>query len=267
MRIDTHAHVFTRNCPLAADRRYDPEGEAPLETYLRLLDRHGLSHGVLIQPSFLGTDNRYLMAALEQEPDRLRGVAVIGPDIGKRDLRRLAEAGVVGIRLNLLGRERGVDLSGPEWRRLFAQVTDLDWLIEVHGEGPALSPVLAVLSETRVRIVIDHFGRPDARRGVSCNGFADLLRAAEGGRIWVKLSAPYRCRGADVRPYAEVLLANLGPGRLLWGSDWPWTQHADGMAYVKAFGWLEDWVPDDAARAAILGQTPEALFRFVTAAA
>nr|CUV26796.1 protein of unknown function [Ralstonia solanacearum] len=43
------------------DRSYD----ATLPAYLAQLDAHGLSHGVLIQPSFLGVDNSYLLAALE----------------------------------------------------------------------------------------------------------------------------------------------------------------------------------------------------------
>ncbi len=77
--IDTHAHVFERGLPLANARRYAPGYDAPLSAYLAQLDAHGLSNGVLIQPSFLGTDNSYLLAALKQAPQRLRGVAVIDP--------------------------------------------------------------------------------------------------------------------------------------------------------------------------------------------
>jgi hypothetical protein len=60
--IDTHAHVFERGLPLANARRYAPGYDAPLSAYLAQLDAHGLSNGVLIQPSFLGTDNSYLLA-------------------------------------------------------------------------------------------------------------------------------------------------------------------------------------------------------------
>jgi hypothetical protein len=62
--VDTHAHVFTRELRLAPDPRYVPESGAPIERYLNLLDAHGIAAGILVQPSFLGTDNEYLIAAL-----------------------------------------------------------------------------------------------------------------------------------------------------------------------------------------------------------
>ena len=47
--VDSHAHVFTRDCALARNRRYTPVREAPLDGYLAALDRHGISHAVLVQ--------------------------------------------------------------------------------------------------------------------------------------------------------------------------------------------------------------------------
>ena len=62
--------------------------------------------------------------------------------------------------------------------------------------------------------------------------------------------------------YADMLLREGGPERLLWGSDWPWTQNAAGKTYALTLEWLRRWVPDDAQRDAILGATPAALFGF-----
>ena len=45
--------------------------------YLGRLRAHGFSHGVLVQPSFLGTDNRYLLSALQTVPGQLRGVVML----------------------------------------------------------------------------------------------------------------------------------------------------------------------------------------------
>lgn len=72
-----HAHVFARDLPLAGERRYAPHYDAPLALYLAQLDAHDIARGVLVQPSFLGADNRYLLAALSLERSRLRGIAVI----------------------------------------------------------------------------------------------------------------------------------------------------------------------------------------------
>ncbi len=79
--IDTHAHVFHRGLKLAPGRRYAPDYDAPLALYLEQLDRSGMTNGVLVQPSFLGTDNSYLVECLTQANGRLRGIAVVDPSV------------------------------------------------------------------------------------------------------------------------------------------------------------------------------------------
>src|SRR4051812_11349818 len=102
--IDGHAHVFSRELDLTAARRYSPDYDATLAMYQHELRTHGLSHGVLVQPSFLGTDNSYLLDALRQAPDQLRGVVVVDRDISRAALDEMDRLGVVGIRLNLMGK-------------------------------------------------------------------------------------------------------------------------------------------------------------------
>src|SRR3712207_3862358 len=103
MAVDTHAHVFRRGLKLADFRRYAPDYDAEIEDYLRQLDAHAVTHGVLVQPSFLGTDNSYLVEALQQYPERFRGIAVVPPDFAMAELEALDKVGAVGIRLNLIG--------------------------------------------------------------------------------------------------------------------------------------------------------------------
>ena len=259
VKIDTHAHVFGRPCALAPDRRYDPEGEAPIDAYLGLLDDHHVSHAVLVQPSFLGTDNGYLLSALAVAPQRLRGIAVVDPAISEAELNGFAEAGIVGIRLNLLDPRNLPDLKGSDWCRLFGRVAERGWIVEVQADGADLAPILDALKGCGAAVVVDHFGRVTDAGSRSTGGLRTLLEAAEGGRLWVKLSAPYRF-SADSRAVTSVLLANLGAGRLLWGSDWPWTQNAVGMTYAKTVEWLAEWVDDETERRTILGDTPARLF-------
>ena len=90
--VDTHAHVFERGLPMPDVRRYAPDADASLATYLQHLDTHGLAYGVLVQPSFLGTDNSHLLQALRAAPARLRGVAVVDPAIDAPGLQALAAA-------------------------------------------------------------------------------------------------------------------------------------------------------------------------------
>jgi predicted TIM-barrel fold metal-dependent hydrolase len=264
--IDSHAHVFVRGLPLVAGRRHEPDHDATLADYLALLDAHGISHGVLVQPSFLGTDNRFLRAALRARPDRLRGVAVVDPSIDDAALRGLDDDGVRGIRLNLIGRP-APDLESADWRRLFARVRALDWHVEVHAESQRLGAIAAPVLAAGCALVVDHFGRPSVAPPSQDPGFAWLLDAAADGRVWVKLSAAYR-NGAPTQTdasaidAAQALCAAFGAERLVWGSDWPHTQHRDVADFTSAHAALAVWVPDADERRRILVDTPAQLFDF-----
>lgn len=229
--IDTHAHVFLRGLPMAPERRYAPDYDAPLPAYLDILDANGIAAGVLVQPSFYGTDNSYLMDCLAAHPRRLRGVAVLDPSADDAQFDVMTRAGVSGVRFNLIGAGPGV-LDEPLRRGLLRRAAAFGWHVEVQADGPDWPAVLRALEGHDGLIVADHYGRPDPAKGVACAGFLALLGEGPTGRIFVKLSAPYRCGGADVRIYEDALVARLGHDRLLWGSDWPWTQHELGRDYA-----------------------------------
>jgi len=262
--IDSHAHVFRRGLPLAPVHRHAPDYDALLADYLALLDAYAVSHAVLVQPSFLGTDNRFLLDALRACPERLRGVVMVEPSIGEDELAALDRQGVCGIRLNLVGLPIP-DFARGEWQRLFARVRALDWHVELHRESRDLPLAGQSILDAGCKLVVDHFGRPGPAPGDD-EGFAWLLRSGATGRVWVKLSAAYRNwpdqRGSAARAAAQALLQALGAGRLLWGSDWPHTQHHDLADYASARAALADWVPDAEARRRVLVDTPAALFRF-----
>jgi predicted TIM-barrel fold metal-dependent hydrolase len=265
--VDTHAHIFHRGLPLVSNRRYTLEYDATLADYLKQLDSHGLTHGVLVQPSFLGTDNSFMLEALHAHPDRLRGVAVVAPDASAENLSRLADAGVVGIRLNLVGLPIP-DLLGPDWARLLLQADSLGLHVEIHREAGDLERLIAPLLESSgVNIVVDHFGRPDAELGVDDPGFRYLLSVADTRRVWVKISGSYR-NGTNGRGEAGALAAMpllreaFGLDRLVWGSDWPHGQFETTQSYDVAFAALKLWLPAQADRDVVLGRTAVELFRF-----
>lgn len=266
LAVDSHAHVFLQGLALADTRRHTPDYDAPLAQYLGLLDAHGLSHGVLVQPSFLGTDNSHLLEALRAAPARLRGVAVVDTAIDEAALRALAAAGVVGIRLNLIGLAVP-DLRTQPCQSLLARVNALGWHVEIHLQAARLADIMPALLQAGCRVVVDHFGRPDPALGVADPGFGYLLRQADSGRVWVKLSAPYRnwtgeaCASAG-REAARQLLDAYTPARLMWGSDWPHTEHRHLASYPASMRWLDDWIDDPTQRRAVLAETPLRLFQF-----
>lgn len=219
---ETHAHVIGGQdaYPWAPDRHFNPP-PCTVEEFVAMLDTVGLRYGVLVQVSVHGTENRLLVEALRAHPDRLRGVAVISPDISDAAVAELVEAGVRGVRLlDIVG--GGVGLRNLE--KLAARCAEVGWHIQlgVKGENyPDLSPRIAALP---VQVVIDHMGWCPASLGVDSREFAAVLELARNG-CYVKVSGYFRM-SAQGRPYADMIpfgraLVEAAPDRLLWGSDWP----------------------------------------------
>jgi predicted TIM-barrel fold metal-dependent hydrolase len=263
LAIDTHAHVFHRGLKLAPGRRYAPDYDAPLNLYLQQLDQNGITNGVLVQPSFLGTDNSYLVECLKATNGRLRGIAVVDLNISPEELRALDRAGVVGIRLNLVGQPLP-DLALPEWKALLAQVKAMGWQIEIQRNAGDLASLAPKLLGNGVTIVFDHYALPDPKLGVADPGFEAVLKLGASRAVWVKISAPYR-NGAAGEQFAKqaypLLRSAYGVDRLLWGSDWPHTQFEEKESYAKNRKFLDELVTDADERARVLA-SPRELFRF-----
>jgi predicted TIM-barrel fold metal-dependent hydrolase len=261
--IDTHAHVFHRGLKLAPGRRYAPDYDAPLALYLEQLDRNGMTNGVLVQPSFLGTDNSYLVESLKQANGRLRGIAVVDPAVSADELRTLDRAGVVGIRLNLVGQPLP-DPAASEWKSLLGHVKALSWQVEIQRNASDLAMLAPQLLDHGVTVVLDHYALPDPKLGIADPGFQSVLKLGVTKNVWVKISAPYRngAAGEDFARAAYPLLRNAyGLDRLLWGSDWPHTQFEASQSYEKNRQFLDALITDKSERAQVLA-SPHQLFRF-----
>ena len=268
-RFDGHAHVFRADLPLAARRRYAPSYDATAETFAALLDAAGLDGALLVQPSFLGADNSFLLRTLAEAETlgkTFRGVVGLTPETPVAAMREMAAAGVVGVRLNLLGTPWSA-ADAEAWDGVLRAADGLGWHVELHCEGARLATLLPGLFAVCKRVVVDHFGRPTPDAPESESGVAALM-AAPRERLFVKTSAPYRVfpglSDADAArrcaPLFRRLLDRLGPERLLWGSDWPWTQHeatehGDSRRYADAVAWERLWL-ESAAAGATAGRTP-----------
>lgn len=261
--IDTHAHVFHRGLKLAPGRRYAPDYDAPLALYLEQLDRNGMTNGVLVQPSFLGTDNSYLVESLKQASGRLRGIAVVGPAVTPDELRTFDRAGVAGIRLNLVGQPLP-DFATAEWKALLGNVKSMGWQVEVQRNASDLAALAPRLLDHGVAVVLDHYALPDPKLGVDDPGFQSVLKLGATRNVWVKISAPYR-NGPAGESFAKaaypLLREAYGLDCLLWGSDWPHTQFEASQSYAKNRQFLDALVVDQSERAQVLASA-RPLFRF-----
>ena len=264
--VDSHAHIFETGLELAPIRRYAPTYDATVADYLAVLDAHGVRFGVLVQPSFLGTHNEYMIAGLRKHPDRLRGIAVVEPETSLDVLHAMDADGVVGIRLNLAGLPLP-NLSSRTWQRFLAHVRRLDWQVEIHRQGRDLPLLVEPLLDAGVNVVIDNVGCPERDADVAESADYYLAARAQTRRVWVKLAGAYRNwpdwddQGPATRTIS-LLLWEFGPERLIWGSDWPHTQNESKITFADTRKKLETWVTDPRDRKTILQDTPMRLFRF-----
>jgi Predicted metal-dependent hydrolase of the TIM-barrel fold len=260
---DCHAHVIKTGLPLVPDRHSQPVAEAPVEAYLRTLDAYGVTYGLLTAPSFYGHNNDVLLDALAKGRGRLRGTAIVEPRVSEQTLASLKEAGVCGLRLNWVRRASLPDIASPEYASLLAKAANLGLHIEVYLEGEFLPPVLAVIQRSRARVVIDHFGHPPGGDGAAdSDGFKALLRSIDAGNTWVKLSAPFRLRGASAAMLARELITRRDGERVVWATDWPWVGFETDITYGQCVAWLFEWAPDARVRKRILVDNPREAFGF-----
>lgn len=257
--IDAHAHVFRRDLPMAPSAITLPDHDFELDEYEAILDRHGIARAVIAAPSFLGDYNDYTLAAIRERP-RFKTTVILETDANPYVLRAMDAERAEGVRLSFRNLGTLPDLTSYEWTRFLRRIADLDWHVHLHIDGQRLPQVLPALRAAPVKLVVDHFGRPDPRTGAASEGFQALLRALDTGRTWVKLSGGFRI-GLDPVPLVAALMRAGGPERLVWGSDCPFTDFSDRVSYRSVLDQYLAWVPDPRDRATI-NATAGALYRF-----
>ena len=266
--IDCHAHIMAVDLPLAPEIHSRPMRDVSAEEYLSILGAHGISHGVLTAPSFYGPNNALLLEALRRYPNTLRGTIIADPSLPKSDLERqllsMRELGVVGIRLNWIKKKSIPDIDSPEYRTLLGLAKGLDLHIELFLEDHLQEYVVPQILASGATVVLDHFGNPDPKLGIHSPSFQNTLRGLDAGKVWVKLSAPYRLghlNGVSIKPYIDALIA-ANPKQLVWASDWPWLSHENLFTYTDCIDWIQSAVDDPAIWEDIFINNPKTLFHF-----
>jgi predicted TIM-barrel fold metal-dependent hydrolase len=279
--IDAHVHVWTDDTshyPLAAGfkaedmkpRRFTPED----------LFKHTKPAGVdrvnLIQMSYYGFDNRYMLDIMALHKGVFSGTAVIDPSGENVDrlMGEMATKGVRGFRI-YPGLERGVKANegrGEGWLRaagygkMFAAaarnkqaisclinpdaIPDLDRMCRKHPATP---------------VIIDHLCRIGADGTIRERDVTALCDMAQHKNVWVKVGAFYALGEkkppyTDLAPLIRKVVQAFGAKRCSWESDCPFQvvehKYADSIELVsKRLDFLraedKDW---------LLRKTAEKLF-------
>ncbi|MGW2590784.1 amidohydrolase family protein [Streptomyces sp. NPDC001515] len=236
--VDAHHHVWD-----LAVRDQDwitGEALAPLRRDFTLADlepearANGVDATVLVQTVTVAEETPEFLA-LAAGSDLVAGV------VGWSDLTDPGLADTLAALRELPGGDRLVGLrhqvqgeSDPQWLlrddvlRGLAAVADAGLvydLVVLPRQLPAAARAAARLPG--LTFVLDHAGKPPIASGATRPWADDLRRLAALPNTVCKLSglvteADARTWTADtLRPYADTVLDAFGPGRLMFGSDWP----------------------------------------------
>ncbi len=262
---DCHMHVFADRFAAPDDARPRPP-QASVAMYREVQAALGLQRVVVVQSNFYGSDNRGMLEALTAYGAEARGVVVVTPDVDDAELQRLTDLGVRGVRFHMLP---GGTLQWEHLDAVVARVQPFGWHVQVQFNGWELPQHEQPLRRLPLDIVIDHIGKylEPAPPTVDDPAFASLLRLLDGGRCWVKLSAPYESsrRSApaydDVAPLARALVQSH-PERCVWASNWPHPGRVPTPSNAVMLDQLLNWADDDATRRRILVDNPASLYGF-----
>ncbi len=233
MRIDAHQHFWR-----LADRdgAWPPPSLAPIyrdfypEDLGSLLHQNGVATTVLVQSMPNEADTHFMLDLSDR-------YSFIGAVVGWTDLKA-AEAP-----------QRIAALAAhPKLRGLRPMLQDLDddrWI-----DDPALDPAAAAMQRhglsfdalvlprqlpallafarrhPQLPVVIDHLAKPAMQGAPDARWLQDMAQLAALPQVHCKLSGMVTEAGPgwtveQLRPYADAILRLFGPGRVLWGSDWP----------------------------------------------
>ncbi|WP_327399564.1 amidohydrolase family protein [Streptomyces sp. NBC_01288] len=238
MTVDAHHHVWDLSVR-DQDWITGPELQ-PLRRDFTVTDLEpearaaGVDRTVLVQTITVAEETPEFLA-LADAHDLIAGVVgwtdLTRPDITD-ELARLRELPgghcLKGIRHQVQGEPDPNWLLRPDVRRGLTAVADAglvyDLLVLPH-QFPAAVEVAASLPQ--LAFVLDHLGKPPIASGQLEPWTASLRSLAALPNAYCKLSglvteADWKTWSTeDLHPYADTALDAFGPGRLMFGSDWP----------------------------------------------
>lgn len=236
MTVDAHHHVWDlsvrdqdwidQHSPIRRDFTV-----ADLEPAARAV---GIDRTVLVQTVTVAEETPELLA-LADGHDLVAGVVgwtdLTRPDVADELARLRALPGgarLKGIRHQVQGEPDPDWLLRPDVLRGLTAVAEAGLvydLVVLPHQLPACAKAAARLP--RLTFVLDHLGKPPIASGALDPWAADLRALAALPNTVAKLSGLVTEADLaawtldDLRPYADTALEVFGPGRLMFGSDWP----------------------------------------------
>ena len=270
--IDAHIHTWTPDtASYPLDPRFTPDQMKPPSFTPEELLAHcrpsGVERIVLIQMSFYGFDNRYMLEAIAAQPEVFRGVAVVdtsAPDLPETMVKLRAQ-GVRGFRVGVGGRPLESWAQDPGLRTMFHVAADEGMAVCPLIEPRALPSLREACEESPgTTVVIDHLCRIGVTGEIPADEVAALCAMADLPNVLVKVSAFYAlgCKQPphdELLPLIQAVIEGFGTGRLMWASDCPYQVQRE--SYESGLSLVRDRLTlSETGREQLLGGTAERVF-------
>jgi L-fuconolactonase len=205
----------------------------------------GVDRAVLVQADDSAEDAEAMFevaAAHEEIAGVVAWVPLDRPDEAAAALDLLAaRPGFAGVRTLIHDQPDPDWLLRPEVSGGLALLEERDVPFDVISVLPRHLSHVPVLSERypRLRMVLDHLSHPPLGLDGGLGQWQTLITAAAANpMVFAKVSGLYPAdpdwTAEDLRPVVEFAFEAFGPGRLMFGSDWPVAELGGGYAKVFA---------------------------------
>ncbi len=240
--IDAHVHVWTPDTekyPLA--RGFKKEDMNPSSFTPEELFAHCKPAGVqrinLIQMSYYGFDNSYMLDVIAKYPQHFVGTAVIDPN-GKDPAREMEDLGKRGVRAFRLHPKLTADpidrwLRAEGYRKMFAAGARTRQAMACLINPDALPELDRMCTEfPNTPVIIDHLCRIGADGTIRDADVANLCAMAKHKTVMVKVGAFYalgkkKAPYSDLAPMIQKVVKAFGAERCMWESDCPFQVQGD----------------------------------------
>jgi predicted TIM-barrel fold metal-dependent hydrolase len=272
--IDAHSHIWTPDTkayPLGPGyRRFSMKPPSFTVAELQAnMKQVGVNRVVLIQMSFYGFDNSYMLDSIRKHPKTFSGVAVIDQDKPRVDLemRKMKGQGVRGFRIYPKNQKIQQWLDDPAMHAMWKTGADEDLAMCCLIDADALPAIDRMCRRyPKTTVVIDHFSRIGESGEIKPAEVKALTDLARHKNVYVKISAYYALGKKkppyhDLAPMIKQMLDAYGRKRLMWASDAPF-QVVGGHTYKASIDLIKSGLDflDDDDRNWLLRKTAERVF-------
>ena len=243
--IDTHIHLFDTRRPQGVP--WPPKDDRVLyrpalpPRYRKVIAGLGVVGAIEVECSPWFDDNQWVLGVAAQDPIIVGTVGNLDPgqaDFGNR-LEQLHRNPLFrGIRYgNLWDRSLAEGVSKPEVISNLNLLADAGLVMDAANSDPPLLAAVVRLTDQipSLRVVIDHLPQLEPPRDASARTAlqASLVELGKRPQVYVKISEVLHHVGGQVRRDLDFYRSRLdeiwdffGPDRLLYGSDWPNSDHS-----------------------------------------